>query len=84
MNNKSGEIELQRLKNLLKQDKVNTPDRLTEVIKSDLFGVLKNYMEIRGEDVKVMIDADDKGYHVIVSARTNRFRQIGMLPKKYE
>jgi septum formation topological specificity factor MinE len=84
MNNKMGEIELNRLKNLLKQDKVNTPDSLTDVLRSDLYGVLRNYMEIRSEDLKVIIDADDKGYVIIVSARTNRFKQIGMLPRKYD
>lgn len=83
MNNKAGEIELNRLKKLLMQDKVNTPDRLTDVLKSDVYSVMKNYMELRPDDIKILIDADDKGYHVIVSARTHRFRQIGMLPKKY-
>lgn len=84
MYNKAGEIEYGRLKKLLLQDKVNTPDRLTDVLKSDIFAVMKNYMDIRSEDVKVVIDADDKGYHVIISARTNRFKQIGILPKKFE
>jgi septum formation topological specificity factor MinE len=84
MNNRMSEIELNRLKNLLKQDKVNTPDSLTDVLRSDLYAVLRNYMEIRSEDLKVIIDADDKGYVIIISARTNRFKQIGMLPRKYD
>lgn len=79
--NKSVNIELSRLKSLLMQDKASTPDRLTEVLKSDIFSLLKNYMDLYPDDLKILIDTDDKGYHLIISARTNRFKQIGMLPK---
>jgi hypothetical protein len=84
MNGKAGQIELARLKNLLMQDKVNTPNQLADVIKSDVYPVLSSYMDLFSEDLKVLIDADDMGYHVIISARTHRFKQIGMLPKKYD
>jgi len=83
MSNKTGEIELSRLKSLLIHDKASTPDRLTDVLKSDLYAVLNNYMDLFSDDLKVLIDTDEKGYHIIVSAHTNRFKQIGMLPKLY-
>lgn len=83
MNYKAGEIELSRLKNLLVHDKVSTPNQLTDVIKSDIYSVLSNYMELYSDDLKVLVDADEKGYHLMISAHTNRFKQVGMLPKLY-
>jgi septum formation topological specificity factor MinE len=78
---KNGEIELSRLKNLLLQDKVNTPTQFAEVIKSDLYGVLSGYMELYSDDLSVAISADERGFLVAVEARTARFKPVGMLPK---
>ncbi|NLK17327.1 MAG: hypothetical protein GX304_02225 [Clostridiales bacterium] len=78
------EIELSRLKKMLMQDKSSAPSQLAEVIKSDVYSALSSYMDLFSDDLKVLIDCDDAGYHVIISARTHRFKQIGILPKKHE
>ena len=78
------EIELSRLKKMLLQDKSSTPSQLAEVIKSDVYSSLTSYMHHFTDDHKVLNDCDDAGYHVIISARTHRFKQIGILPKKHE
>lgn len=65
------------------QDKASIPCQLADVLKSDIYFSFKNYMELKPENIKIYFDADEKGYHVIVSARTNRFKQVGMLPKEY-
>lgn len=84
MNYKAGEIEFLRLKSLLVSDKVNTPTQFSDVIKSDVYGILNNYMELTPDDLDVKIDADENGFRVVMTARTNRFRQIGTLPKAYK
>lgn len=81
---KAAQIELARLRKLLMQDKPTAGGQLAEVIKSDVYQTLSSYMDLFSDDLKVIIDTDEAGYHVIISARTHRFKQIGMLPKKYE
>jgi septum formation topological specificity factor MinE len=81
MGKNSARLEYRRLKSLLMQDKANVPCQLGEVLKSDVYFSFKNYMELKPENIKIYFDADEKGYHVIVSARTNRFKQVGMLPR---
>lgn len=84
MSKKAAQIEFDRLKNLLIKDKANAPCQLADVLKSDIYTLMKNYMEINSENIKIYFDADEKGYHIIISVHTNRFKQMGMLPKYYE
>lgn len=84
MYKKAKDMEYKRLKSLLIQDKANAPNQLSDVLRSDIYTLLKNYMEITPSNLKIYFDADEKGYHVIISARTNRFKQMGTLPKPYK
>lgn len=77
MYKKCGQIEFDRLKSLLIRDKANAPCQLADVLKSDVYTLMKNYMDISAENVKIYFDADEKGYHIIVSVHTNRFKQMG-------
>lgn len=79
---KSADIELNRLKSMLLKDKVSTPTHISEVIKSDIYDILANYMELFSEDLKVDIECDERSFIVNIKARTARFKQIGALPKQ--
>lgn len=81
---KAGEVELTRLKSLLLKDKVSTPNHIAEVIKSDIYSVLSNYMELFADDLSVSIDCDEQGFVVDINAKTARFKQIGALPKVFK
>lgn len=63
-----------RLKKVLINDKnAQAPPRLTELIKSDMVGVLTNYMEIR--DLQVDIEFDEDGIcYVKINAATDRLK----------
>jgi len=77
-------FEYVRLKNLLLQDKVSAPQQFADAIKSDVYKLLGGYMDLYAEDLKITIASDENGFQVNITARTDRFKQIGLLPKPYD
>ncbi len=62
-----------RINNLIKADKKDNPEKLIKLIKSEVVYVLKNYMEINADDVKMDIGIDNMGKYVInFSCEANR------------
>ena len=69
-----------RLKNVLLADKYTSPDRLNEVIKSDILYVLKNYMEIASEDIKINFTlSEDGSYQLRLAASCKRLKLLGAI-----
>ncbi|MCK9575176.1 MAG: cell division topological specificity factor MinE [Clostridia bacterium] len=66
-----------RLKNVLLSDKFTNPERLNEVIKSDILYVLKNYMDIDTDDIKLNFTLNDDGnYQLRLSASCKRLKLL--------
>lgn len=70
------EIE-ERLNRALVLEKHFNPEKIRNVIKSDIFSVLKNYGEIDTRDLDFdIIILDDGSYEVQFKARLNRIKVI--------
>ena len=54
-----------RLNNLIKADKKDNPEKLIKLVKSKIVFVLKNYMDIKYDDVKLDIGIDNNGKYLI-------------------
>ena len=78
MAKKAGVVEYGRLRSLLIQDKVSTPTQVAALIKSEVYAVLGNYMELFADDLDVLIDCDERGFHVVIDAHTLRFKALGV------
>lgn len=77
---KSTKKGVMRVKNVLLSDKYTNPERLNEVIKSDIVSVLQNYMEISGEDVKLNFTlTDDGSYQLRLSASCRRLKLLNAI-----
>ena len=73
--------EYVRLKNMLMADKSNTPNKFNDVLKCDLFIVLKNYFEIAPEDVVLETESDERGFFVKMLAKAGGIKRLGGLPE---
>lgn len=74
-------IELMRLKSMLISDKVSVPNELCSIIKSDVYILLLNYMELKPENIIVSQTIEESGFCITIKARTDRLKQFGALPK---
>jgi len=70
------EVE-ERLNRALVLEKHFNPEKIRNVIKSDIFNVLKNYGEIDSKDLNFdIIILDDGSYEIDFKARLNRIKVI--------
>lgn len=71
-----------KLKNAVITDRASMLENTLRLIKSDVYGIVSNYMELSGEDVAVTADLDAQGSCMItVTAKTHTFYEIGKLIK---
>lgn len=69
--------ELTRLKRVLLCDNIKVPHGVTEVLKSDLYGLLNSYFDINKESVKLEISVDESGiYNISVFAKGTGVKQV--------
>lgn len=54
-----------RLKQILINDKKDNPNKIVGLLKSEFFYVLKNYMDIKMEDLQVDIGIDNNGKYLL-------------------
>ena len=54
-----------RLKRVLLQDRMDAPDNLVAVLKSDIYQSLSNFFEINPSSVNVKIDSDLSGAYLL-------------------
>jgi len=74
---KNAQKGVNRLKNVLLSDKYTNPERLNEVIKSDILYVLKNYMDITSDDIKLNFTLNDDGnYQLRLAASCKRLKLL--------
>ena len=67
-----GSLEYTRLKEIMTADKAAKPARLEEVLRSELFSVLRHYFETDSDQIELHCDAGGRGVvlHVEVNARS--------------
>lgn len=71
-----------RLDNVIKKDKQINPQYMKEVIKSDVFYVLNNYLEVQFDDIDISIDLTDNNmYELKISAVGDRMKIMTILPR---
>ena len=54
-----------RLKQMLINDKKDNPNKIIGLIKSEIFFVLKNYMDIKIDDIQFDIGIDNNGKYLL-------------------
>lgn len=70
----------ERLKNVLKSDKRDNPNKILNVLKSDILYILKNYMEINSDNLDVNINVTSMGtYNITILANVNRLKTLNYI-----
>lgn len=73
---------INRLNNVIRQDKKVNPQYITEVIKSDVFYLLNNYFEVEYKDINIGIDVGENNlYKISISAQGDRLKTMQILPR---
>lgn len=71
---------LDRVRRVLASDKINMSGyRIAELIKSDMVGILNNYMELERLELNINYDEEGRCY-VTVSATADRLKGLNILP----
>lgn len=70
----------ERLRNVLVSDKKDNPNKILNVLKSDLIYVLKNYMEITCDDMDLTIQVTNTGtYTISMMANVKRIKTLNCI-----
>ena len=79
--NTPAKIGIERLKKVLISDKHFNPERLKDVMKSDILAVLQNYTDITSDNLKFNIEVDQMGkYKILINADCSRLKFLGSMP----
>lgn len=74
---------LDRVKSAIATDKHFKPNKLAEVLKSDIYMTLNEYADVRGDDFKISVQVNDFGEYIInVCAIARRLKVVGIVPDK--
>ncbi len=74
---------IEKLKKVLINDKHFQPSRLNDMVRSEIFKCLSNYMEISAEDIKTSITVEEDGQYVLrCKVRCPRLKIMGILPNE--
>ena len=70
-----------RLKSVLLTDKNSGASRIHNVIKSDFYCMLINYMDVEPQNIKLDINCDAEGYYILkIEAAAKRILNINFPP----
>jgi septum formation topological specificity factor MinE len=73
-------IGVERLKKVLISDKHFNPERIEEVMKSDILTILQNYTDVDGENLNFLIEVNTEGgYNIKVDANCTRLKVLGSI-----
>jgi septum formation topological specificity factor MinE len=73
-------IGVERLKKVLISDKHFNPERIQEVMKSDILTVLQNYTDVDSEQITFLIEVNPQGgYDIKVNASCSRLKILGSI-----
>lgn len=75
------ESNYERLKNVLISDKHFNPEKIKEVVKSDMVSVLSSYADVNTDSLVFDIIVDDEGtYFIKLECFAKRLKIFGHLP----
>jgi septum formation topological specificity factor MinE len=73
-------LSKERLEKVLIADKHFNPSKISKVMKSDLFFLLKNYSDVTEDNLKLEINVDEMGsYNIVINATCNRLKKLGSI-----
>lgn len=74
---------IQKLKQVLVSDKHLLSDNLNELLKSEIFKVLDNFLDVDIDNFFVELSVDEQGKYVLrCKARCSHIKVLGLLPKE--
>lgn len=74
---------LDRVKSAIVTDKHFKPEKLCEIVKSDIYMTLIEYADIKADDFKISISVNDFGEYVInICAIARKLKIVGLVPEK--
>ena len=77
---KIAQKSLIRIKNILKKDKEKISQPLLNMIKSDLFNVVKSYLDVNQNDISIRYFINEEGiYEIDLKIKTNRIKKVQFL-----
>lgn len=69
-----------RLKNIMIKDKANNPQKISNVLSSEILYVLKNYLEINDYDLDIDVSIADSGcYHIKIEADCRNIKNVSYI-----
>ena len=74
---KMAKLASERLKNVILSDKVSHPDRLNDLLKSDVNDMLKTYFELYPGSIKVCLKPSEYGLDILIDATAIRVKDFG-------
>lgn len=66
--------EYERIKSILLADKINTPSRLSDAVRSDIIAVLSAYMELDPLSFLLEIEPTDGGFKIRAEGEAARLK----------
>ena len=74
---------LERVKSAIACDKHFKPDKLAEILKSDIYMTINEYADVKADDFKLIIEVNEYGEYVInFCAIARRLKIVGIVPDK--
>lgn len=73
---KTAKLASERLKNVILSDKVSHPDRLNDLLKSDVNDMLKTYFELYPGSIKVCMKPSEYGLDILIDATAIRVKDF--------
>ncbi|MBQ2713014.1 MAG: cell division topological specificity factor MinE [Clostridia bacterium] len=71
--------EVVRLKAMLTQDKSATPNKFTEVLKTDMLALLRNYFELSPKDIVLQLHEESGQLFVEMLVRVESVKRFGAI-----
>ncbi|MEG1499597.1 MAG: hypothetical protein RR400_00785 [Clostridia bacterium] len=71
---------IERLKNVLVEDKKKNPEKVLSIINSDVRNAIENYVELFDDGIKSDFFIDENGVNIIIKIKGQRMKEIGFLP----
>ena len=70
-----------RLKSIIQKDKENNPKYIVEIIKSDFYYLINNYLEVDFKDIDVEINLNQDRYSIEIHSTGDRLKLPKTLPQ---
>ena len=67
---------------MLYADKVSSPAKFNDVLKSDLYVLLKNYFDLNAEDIFLETQTENHSVLVKILAKAEGIKKMGGLPER--